>query len=145
MNTQTPNTQTQGTQGKTQTPYYEDENRIIYTGKEHVIALNKKNYTVQIWHIDIDCDVIEAHTVCHPRYFMIEKKLNDIITWKRTEEERLNEAIGLIEENGVDRMARAWRPAHGFMKWLEREDIDKLYETDGILYDAISYTESNVW
>ena len=128
-----------------QTPYYEDEGRIIYTGREYVIVLNRRSYTVQIWHIVLDCDVIEAHTVCHPRYFMVEKKLNDIITWKRTEEERLNEAIRLIEENGVDKMARVWRPAHGFMKYLEKEDIDKLYETDGILYDALKYTESNVW
>jgi hypothetical protein len=125
--------------------FYEDEGRVIYTGREHVIVLNRKNYTVQIWHIVIHCTVIEAHTVCHTRYFMIEEKLNDIITWKRTEEERLNEAIGLIEENGTDRMARAWRPAHAFMKWLEKEDIDKLYETDKILYDAISYTEDKVW
>ena len=124
--------------------YYEDESKVIYVGKEHVIVLNKKNYTVQIWHIDIDCDVIEAHTVCHPRYFMIEKKLNDIITWKRTEEERLNEAIDLIEKNGTDRMARAWRPAHGFMKWLEKEDIDKLEEIDRKLYYAIKFAEDSV-
>ena len=134
------------TQVQTQAPkFYEDENRIIYAGREHVIVLDKKNYTVQIWHIDIDCDVIEAHTVCHPLYFMIEKKLSDIITWKRTDEERLNEAIKIIEENGTDRMARAWRPAHCFMKCLEKEDIDKLYKTDSTLYDAIIYTKGKLW
>ena len=132
-------------EAKAQTPFYEDEGRVIYTGREHVIVLDKKNYTVQIWHIDIDCDVIEAHTVCHPRYFMIEEKLNNIITWKRTEEERLNEAIEIIENNGIDRMAHAWRPAHCFMKCLEKEDIDKLYEKDRILYDAVKYTEDKVW
>jgi len=125
--------------------YYEDENRVIYTGKEHVIVLDKKNYTVQIWHMVIDCTVIEANFVCYTKYFMIEEKLSDIITWKRAEEERLNEAIKIIEENGTDRMARAWRPAHCFMKCLEKEDIDKLYKKDSTLYDAIIYTKGKLW
>jgi len=125
--------------------YYEDEGRVIYTGRGHVIVNSIKFATVQIWHMVIDCDVIEANFVCYTKYFMIEEKLSDIITWKRTEEERLNEAIKIIEENGTDRMARAWRPAHCFMKCLEKEDIDKLYKTDSTLYDAIIYTKGKLW